>query len=96
MPSRGARLDDVRDVADPHRHSLQRLDDGLLDVVDRPDQADAAHVVGLLAEREPLAADVLVGVGERRRDLPERDALALAAGRGRPRRGTPWSRRRSS
>ena len=39
-------------------------------------EADAADVVGLLADDEASAADVLVGVGDRRGDLREGDALA--------------------
>ena len=41
----------------------------------RTDEADAAHVEGLLAQREPLAADVLVGVGNGGLQLGQRHAV---------------------
>ena len=50
-------------------------DDHLADVVQRTDEADAADVERLLAERQPLAADVLVGVRESRRQLVERHVV---------------------
>ena len=55
----------ARDVAHAHRHALGLGDDDVADVAQRLDEADAAHVERLLAERDALAADVLVGVGER-------------------------------
>ena len=60
-----------------HRHALDLGDDDVADVADRSHEADAAHVERLLAEREPLAADVLVGVGERRDQLRQRQVLPL-------------------
>ena len=53
-------------------------DDDVADVAQRADEADAAHVERLLAERDALAADVLVGVGDRASiELLQRQVLPL-------------------
>ena len=52
----------VGDVADADGDALLLGDDDVLDVVHVMDEADPADVVRLLADGEPLAADVLVGV----------------------------------
>ena len=51
------------DVADADRHAvLASAARRCVDVLGRLDQAEAAHVEGLLAERQDVAADVQVGV----------------------------------
>ena len=70
-PRRGAYAD-LRDVADAHRGAGFRLrEHDLPDVVERADEAKAAHVERLLSQGEPLPAHVLVGVGKRLRELAE-------------------------
>src|SRR5262249_19057117 len=68
-----------RDVAHAHRHALLLGDDDVADVAQRADEADAAHVERLLADGQALPADVLVGVGDPRDELRERDAVAAQA-----------------
>jgi hypothetical protein len=49
----------------PERERPWQLADGdITDVLHRADEADPAHVEGLLAQGNALAADVLVGVGD--------------------------------
>ena len=57
---------DAGHVAHAHRHALGRADGNITNVLNGSDKANPAHVEGLLAERDALAADVLVGVGNRR------------------------------
>ena len=64
-------------VAHAHRHALLLGDDDLSHVLERLDETDAAHVERLFAQREPLAAHVLVGVGDAGRELLERETVPL-------------------
>ena len=67
VPRVGDRLRFAR-VLDNARYLHRGLHD-LPDVVQSPDQAQPADIEGLLAQRQPLAADVLVGVRETLRQL---------------------------
>ena len=73
----------VGDVPDAHGRALLLGDDDVLDVRcsggPRPEEADAAHVVALLAHEEAIAADVLVRVLDRAGHLTERHAVAAQA-----------------
>ena len=72
-PRRVRRPATVRHVAHAHRHALRAAATTIVaDVAQRPDEADAAHVERLLAEREALPADVLVRVRERVDELLQR------------------------
>ncbi len=53
-------------IADDHRRALVVGDQGVADLIGRMNQPDAAHHRGLRAEIDRLAADVDVGVAERR------------------------------
>src|SRR5215469_3055937 len=48
--------------------------------MDRREEADTAHVIGLFTEGKPLAADVLVGIWEGVGDLAESYALSAKSG----------------
>ena len=74
--ARRAPIVDVGDVADADGHSLLLWTTIFSMSWIARNKADAADVVGLLADGEALAADVLVGVLDGGRDLAERDALA--------------------
>ena len=45
------------------------------DVVERMDEADSAHVEGLLADPQVVTADVDVGIGQRGHQPRQRDAV---------------------
>ena len=66
-------------VAHAKRHTLLRGNRDLLDVTDRTDKSDAAHVEGLLAQGQALPAHVLVGVGDGGLQLCEADIEAAQA-----------------
>ena len=66
---------DGRDVAHADRNAGARGDDDGLDVVHVLEEADAADRVRLLAEREALAADVLVRALDRAHELIEVHAV---------------------
>ncbi len=70
---------DVGHVPDAHRGALLGRHHDVLDVAlrrrARAEEADAADVVALLAHEQPIAADVLVRVLDRRDDLAERHVL---------------------
>ena len=69
-PRRGAwPRSTTRDVPDADGDAVLLRDDDVLDVVHVVHEADPADVVRLLADREALAADVLVGVLDRLLDL---------------------------
>ena len=55
----------VRDLFDVDRHAVRRADDDLLHVVDRGDQADAAHDQPGAVRLEHVAADIQVAVADR-------------------------------
>ena len=74
MPDR-----DVGDVAHADGRSVLLGDDHLADVGQRTKQAEGPHVERLLAHRQPLPADVLVGVRQRGHQLIERQAVPLQA-----------------
>jgi hypothetical protein len=52
---------DSGDVAHPHRHALLREHDHVFDVPHRSYETQPTNGVRLLAHREALATDVLVG-----------------------------------
>jgi hypothetical protein len=70
-------LADVRHVANADGRALLLGEDDLSDVGERVDETDPAHVEALLAERQPLAADVLVGAPDPLVELGERERVAL-------------------
>ena len=63
-------------VADEHRRALVVDDQGMADFVRGMNQADAAHHRRLSAEIDGLAADIDVGVAERREHLRHRQSVA--------------------
>ena len=67
----------VREFAYAHRNAVVLGDGDLLHVRDAVDEAEAADVERLLAQRESLSAHVLVGVRECRRELRQRRSVAL-------------------
>ena len=66
---------DLRDVADQHRIAARLRHHGVVEVVDRADQADAAHHGGLRADVDGVAADIDVGVGDRLQHLRQRQPV---------------------
>ena len=79
---------DVRDLLDVHRHAVRRADDDRLDVVDRGDQADAAHDQPRAIRLEDVAADVDVAVADGGDDRAERQVVRDGGGSDRRRSGT--------
>ena len=65
---------DLRHIAQADRRPLLRGDGDVGDIGETLNQTDAAHRERLFAECEPLAANVLVGVGDGGVDLRQRDA----------------------
>ena len=66
---------DMRDVADQHRIAARLRHHGVVEVVDRADQADAAHHGGLRADVDGVAADIDVGVGNGLQHLRQRQPV---------------------
>ncbi len=58
-------------IAHAYRHPLLRENDNVSDVLEGPDQAQPSHGIGLLAQRNALPTDVLVGVGDGGGELRE-------------------------
>src|SRR5258708_6885553 len=58
-------------VADKNRHVVALGDDDVAEILQRGDQADAAHHVGLLAAGKPAAASIGAVVVDRRDDIAE-------------------------
>ncbi len=68
---------DFGDVADQHRHAALLGQHGIANVVQRADEAHAAHHGRLLADIERLTADVYVGVVQRLHQLRQGEADRL-------------------
>ncbi len=66
---------DGRDVLDQHRIAARLRHHGVGEIVDRPDQADAAHDGRLLANIDGVAADIDVGVADRLEQLRQRQTV---------------------
>src|SRR4030095_3690811 len=66
---------DMRDVADQHRIAARLRHHGVAEVVDRADQADAAHHGGWRADVYGVAADIDVGVGDGLQHLRQRQPV---------------------
>ena len=74
QPRRVADLNS-RDVRQQDRHAVALREHRLLDIADRSDYADAAHVHGLLPERDRAAADVGVAHRKCADDLRQRQPV---------------------
>ena len=66
---------DGGDVLDQHRIAVGLRDHGVGEVVDRADQADAAHHGRLRADIDGVAADIDVGIADRLEQLRQRQAV---------------------
>ena len=66
---------DGGDVLDQHRIAAALRDHGVGEVVDRADQADAAHHGGLRADIDGIAADIDVGIADGLQQLRQRQAV---------------------
>ena len=76
MPSRGfSPTVTVRDVLDQHRIAAGLRHHGVVEVVDRADQADAAHHGGLRADIDGVAADIDVGIADGLQHLRQRQPV---------------------
>ena len=76
MPSRGfSPIGHVRDVLDQHRIAAALRHHGVGKIVDRADQADAAHHGGLRADVDGVAADIDVGIADGLQHLRQRQAV---------------------
>ena len=63
------------DVGQQHRHAALLRQHDVADVLERADDAEAAHVDRLLADRDGAAADIGVAGGDRGDDLRQRQAV---------------------
>ena len=63
------------DVLDQHRVAAALRHHGVGEIVDRADQADAAHHGGLRADIDGIAADIDVGVADGLQQLRQRQAV---------------------
>ena len=63
------------DVLDQHRVAAALRHHGVGEIVDRADQADAAHHGGLRADIDGVAADIDVGIADRLQQLRQRQAV---------------------
>ena len=66
---------DGGDVLDQHRIAAALRHHGIGEIVDRADQADAAHHRGLRADIDGVAADIDVGIADRLQQLRQRQAV---------------------
>src|SRR6185437_13786394 len=66
---------DGGDVLDQYRRAVWRGDHGVLDRIDRPDQADAAHDRRLRADVDGVTANIDVGVADRLQQLRQRQPI---------------------
>ncbi len=65
----------VRDVRQHHRQSALLAHHDIVDVADRAERADAAHVDRLFADRDGAAADIGIAGGNRVDDLRQRQPV---------------------
>ena len=63
------------DILDQHRIAARLRHHGVVEVVDRADQADAAHHGGLRADVDGIAADIDVGVADGLQHLRQRQPV---------------------
>ena len=76
MPSRGfSPIVTCGDVANQNRIAARLRQHGVVQIVDRADQADAAHHGGLRADIDGVAADIDVGVGDGLQHLRQRQPV---------------------
>ena len=76
MPSRGfSPIVTCAMSLDQHRIAARLRHHGVVEVVDRADQADAAHHGGLRADIDGVAADIDVGIGDGLQHLRQRQPV---------------------
>ena len=73
-PRFGADIDGG-DILDQHRIAAALRDHGVGEILDRMNEADAAHHGGLAADIDGVAADIDVGIGHRLQQLRQRQAI---------------------